>query len=117
MVAGSLHDRVRFERRANTVDDFGNQGGVWETIVETRARIRVLSGREPELADKAESTLTVEVTVRYQAALASLRGDDRMVDVATGEVFDILWTANKDRRSRMITLRAEKAKAYADTNP
>jgi head-tail adaptor len=87
MVAGSLHDRVRFERRANTADDFGNTEGVWETLVETRARIKVLSGREPELADKAESILVVDVTVRYQGGRLEINEGmhDAAPDPLTGQ--------------------------------
>jgi SPP1 family predicted phage head-tail adaptor len=107
-----MRESVRFERRAEVDDGYGNVTGGWETLVASvYAEIRPLRGREEVLAGKLTGTMPYEVKTRWRADLAigedRLTTDDRAVNVATGDVYNIRSVENPDMKRQWLKLTCE----------
>jgi len=105
--AGLLRERVRFERRATADDGYGNKVDAWELLTgPVAARIKPLRGGETVLAQRLESVVTVEITVRSSAATRGVNEADRIVDARTGEGYNIRAVVNADERGRYLVFTA-----------
>lgn len=106
-----MRERVRFQRRRPAVDVFGNVEGEWATLAERAAKIQPAKGSETVIAGKLEGRVPVEITVRWDYTLGNgataLVPDDRVVDVRSGEIYNIRAIENRDMRRRYLTITAE----------
>lgn len=108
--AGQLRERIRFERRTETDDGFGNRRGAWSAVLTVPASVKYLAGREQVIASALEGVSPVEVVVRWISMLAEgadrLTAADRMVSERSGEVFNIR-SVMLDPKRRYLTVLAE----------
>ena len=66
--AGRLTNRVTFEKRTTTKDDFGHELNTWTTMLTVWANIKPVGARERLRGGQYETTLTHTVVVRYASA-------------------------------------------------
>lgn len=85
--AGALRDRVRFDSRGP--DANGDPMGPWQTGFVVWAAIEYLRGSETALAQRLEKRQPVSVTVRDSAQARTINPAMRMVDVRTGEIYNV----------------------------
>lgn len=108
--AGQLRERIRFERRTETDDGFGNRRDGWSAFLTVPASIKYLAGREQVIASALEGLSPVEVVVRWNAMLAEgagrLTGAYRMVSERNGETYNIR-SVMLDPKRRYLTILAE----------
>lgn len=77
--AGNMVNRVRFERRDQVTDDYGNTLDAWETLLTVWAGFKAVPGRESLEAGRLESTLTGMLTVRRSTDALGITAADRGV--------------------------------------
>jgi len=107
--AGLLRERVRFERRVNSLDGYGNTVSSWNQLVgPVAARIKPLRGGEKVMAQRLESVVTVEITVRKSSDTIQVTEADRAIDVRSGDEFNIKAVVNPDERGRYLTFTATR---------
>ncbi len=90
--AGMMVNRVRFERRGTTADQYGNVLSGWATLFTVWAGFKATPGREALQAGRLESTMTGVLSLRRSTDSAGLTAADRGVFVAgpyTGRTFNI----------------------------
>ena len=92
--AGLRGHRVRFERRANLSDAYGNVVGVWQTLATVWAGVDTRQkGRGETLeAGRLESVVSWRVSVLKSSEVSSLTHEDRGVFVVgphIGRIFNI----------------------------
>lgn len=115
MTAGELRERVRFERRVQRADDsYGNITYEWRAVsVPMAANLEPASGQEgfDEQLLRGEAPFTV--TVRSSEQSRGIITNDRIVNLRTGETFDIKAIANPDQRRRYLAMMAVRGGAEA----
>lgn len=116
--AGSLRERVRFERRTVAADEYGNEQGVWSTVATLWAKVapkptgRGEDVQQGRLSGKALYT----VVVRSSSASRSLLVGDRAVIVNAGALpagtaLNIRFIGDMDGRKDSLTMDAERGVA------
>lgn len=85
--AGKLKDRVRFDSRAP--DANGDPLGEWRTGFVVWAELDYLRGSEVAIQQRLESRQPVSVTVRDSAQARTISPAMRMVNVRTGEIYNV----------------------------
>ena len=89
MSAGELRERVRFERRVETTDGYGNTKGQWLPQLTVAARIQPLRGSEAVMASRLQGVQPVLIVIRSSAAARGIAPDWRAVDARTGREYAI----------------------------
>ncbi|MNS00531.1 Phage head-tail joining protein [compost metagenome] len=89
--AGDLKDRVRFDDRAP--DANGDPVGDWRTGFVVWARLDFLRGSEVAIQQRLEKRQPISVTVRDSAQVRTINPAMRMVNVRTGEIYNITAAA------------------------
>jgi SPP1 family predicted phage head-tail adaptor len=103
--SGDLRDRMRFEKRASTTDEYGNQSaGDFEAQFTRWAQIMPLRGSEQVIASRLEGVQPVTVRVRWDAQTGGITTDWRAVDARSGRVYAIKTAADPDRRRRWMEM-------------
>ena len=72
MQAGKLDKLVTFQRRAGTVDAYGQRTAAWEDVATVWGNVRPVTAREAVAAREVMPTVSHMVTVRFDARLAGL---------------------------------------------
>lgn len=85
--AGDLKDRVRFDSRA--LDANGDPTGPWINGFTVWAKLDYLRGSEVAISQRLEKRQPVSVTVRDSAQARTISPAMRMVDVRSGEAFNV----------------------------
>ncbi|WP_226576665.1 head-tail adaptor protein [Acuticoccus sediminis] len=107
-----LRETVRIERRGSAGDGYGNVTAGWETLVPiVYAEVKPMRGREEVLAGKLAGTAPLEVRFRWRPDLAlgaaKLTTDDRLVNVTTGDTYNIRSIENPDMKRQWLLLTCE----------
>lgn len=97
MNIGHLRHRVTFQRATVTTNTLGENVQTWSDLVTTHARVEPLAGKERFAAMQQQAEVDYRVLCRYQAALADLAPDDRVL--FAGQVFDVRAVINTDERN------------------
>jgi SPP1 family predicted phage head-tail adaptor len=110
--AGSLRERVTFQRRAAGDDGAGNTTtGAWTDIsgaTSIAARLKPLKQSEAVLADGVQGRSSFEVTIRLTAAGQGITVGDRMKDERSGRTFNVKSPPqNPDERGRFLRILVE----------
>jgi head-tail adaptor len=88
MKAGLMRRRVRLERPDTLADDFGAPVKSWALVAEVDAAVDAVSGREFFAADRELADATWRLTLRELPGTLP-EPDWRVVDVDTGQIFDV----------------------------
>ena len=90
MKAGTLRERVTFEKRNEPVDDgYGNVLEAWGDSFTVAARIMPLKSGEEVIASRLAGRQPVLITVRRSIATLGLTTECRATDARTGTVYNI----------------------------
>ncbi len=90
--AGMMVNRVRFERRAAVVDEYGNTLSSWQELTTLWAGFKAQRGREAVEAGRLESTSAGTVYVRRSTTALTISPSDRgtfIVGPWGGKTFNI----------------------------
>ena len=109
-VSGDLRDRVRFDRRAQGGDGYGNTVEGWDDGFTRWAQIKPLKGGEDVIGARLQGTQPVIIIVRFDPQTSALTTDMRAVDVRNGVTYAITSVADMERRREFITLMATAGK-------
>ncbi len=105
--AGSLRERVAFERRDAAVDGYGNTvGEAWTTVAVCAAQVIPIKGGEEVLASRLAGRQPVIIRVRSSSETRSVTTDMRARDVRSGVAYDITAVADMDGRRRYLDIMA-----------
>ena len=111
MRAGDLRRRITFQTRTATKDSVGQQVMSWiDTVTNVPADIQALSGRELEIAQSINASVSHQIEVRYTAALADPVKVAAMrviyVNAGVTRFFNITSALNVDERNKTISIMA-----------
>jgi head-tail adaptor len=107
-----LRDRVRFERRQDLADGFGNFEGDWRSLGEARASLNPTRGGETVIAGRLQGKASWDLWVQSSVLTRSIGPDDRVVDVRDPDrVFNIRWTGDLDGDRRWVLMQLEEGVA------
>lgn len=106
--SGDLRDRLQFEKRIASADDYGNPGaGEFTPQFIRRAEIVPLRGGEEVIAARLQGTQPIRIRIRYDSETASITPEWRAVDVSSGQAYAIKTVVAPDRRNAWIEILAE----------
>lgn len=111
--AGDLTERVRFERRVDVDDGYGNKRGDWRALIATRrVSLRPTRGGEQTIAARLQGTAAFDLWVSFDAETQALTTDDRVVD-ANDETrtFAIRFRGDMDGRRMWLFMQLELGSA------
>lgn len=91
MISGRLRYNLTFRRRTTSKDALGAFQDSYSTLATRRGSLEPLNGREYWQASGEHSAVDTRIRVRYDAALASLKASDEVLDATHSPqvVYDI----------------------------
>lgn len=106
--AGKMDRRIRFERREDVDDGYGNTvAGDWTPQFEQAAHRQWLRGGESVFAARLESRQPAIITVRDSAQARSVTADWRAVDTRDGRIYNIRENPKESDDRRFLEMLAE----------
>lgn len=110
---GKLRHAVIFERRAVASDGYGNEEGVWQTLIARRAAdLRPTRGGEQTIAARNQGTVSWELWVRYDSETATITPGDRARDLRNASrIFNIRFVEDMDGTGQWLLLQLESGVA------
>jgi SPP1 family predicted phage head-tail adaptor len=97
-------ERVRFERRQDTDDGYGNTVSDWLPQFERPAQFIMRPGSEAVTAARLEGRQPIKVIVRYDTQTSTVTPDWRLVDLNGNRVLAIVAADDMDRQRRWWTM-------------
>lgn len=96
--AGDLRHRVKFQRRAEISDQYGNTQGEWVDLgIERAASLTPTRGGEEVQAGRIAGTASWDCWVRNDSGTRSLRTGDRAIDTRDpSRTFNIAFIGDMD---------------------
>lgn len=110
--AGSLRERVTFQRRAAGDDGMGNSTtGPWTDLAGATAiaaRLKPLKQSEAVIAEGVQGRSSFEVTIRATSAGEAITVGDRLKDTRSDRTFNVKSPPqNPDERGRFLRIIVE----------
>ncbi len=103
--AGSLSERVTFERRDAIPDGYGNEiSGPFQPIFTEPARLQPRTGSEPVIAARLTGVQPYTLTVRSSTRTREVTPAWRAKNARTGATYNIKAITNPDERGRYIEM-------------
>jgi head-tail adaptor len=114
--AGTLRERLTFQRRAVVPNVDGETLGDWRDVATVAARISPIAPRrgnpETVLAARLQGIVLYEVVVRSSTVLRTVTTDCRAIDVRRpGRAFNVRSIVNVDENDRFLTMLCEEGVA------
>lgn len=106
---GKFNDLIKFQRRSTAADGYGNRLGTWSDLCGPfYARMRPVSGgasgKEQAITGRLVGVQSWEMVVMKVADTAAVTTQDRVVDVRSGQIFDIVSISNPDEKLRELSM-------------
>lgn len=109
--AGDLREVINMQTREIIDDGYGNEiTGDWATVWSAPGRIQILRGSETVMAGRLVGVQTISITMRWQAAFATMDAGWRAVNCRTGEAYNIR-SIEPDERKSFVNILVEKGVA------
>ncbi|WP_170956245.1 phage head closure protein [Cohaesibacter gelatinilyticus] len=110
MRAGSMRDKVSFQRKTKVSDGGGGHEITWVVIAKVSGRLSLEKGGERVQAGRIEAPVSGVLVVRYSSDIAGLTSEDKAV------IDDIDYNikgqpVNRDRRKRELEMTVERGVA------
>lgn len=104
--AGDLRDRVKFQRRVEVEDDYGNTQGGWADLdISRAASLSPTRGGETVQAARVTGSAMWDCWVRSDSGTRSVNTGDRIVDERDPtRVINITFAEDMDRRREWILM-------------
>lgn len=110
--AGDLRSKVKFQRRADSTDEYGNTVTDWADLNIVRsASLLPARGSEQIQAGRVAGKAQWDCWVRSDSQTRSIGPADRLVDVRTGRVFNISFVGDMDGGGAWLLIQAESGGA------
>lgn len=111
--SGPLRDRMRFERRAQTSDGYGNTEGDWQTLITARSvDLKPTRGGEAVIGERLQGHAAFDMWLRSDSATRQLTTDDRVVDIRDAtRVFNIAFIDDMTGRKAWLLMQLTRGKA------
>ena len=110
--AGELHRRITLQTRSVVVDTFGGQSTTWIDLTTVWANIQSLTDRELMASQAVQSSVTHEITIRYQVqfadpkVVAAMRAT--LLKDGVTRIFNIHGARDDGERRELLILSAEE---------
>ena len=105
--AGNLNAKVRIERRFDKQDTAGQQSEEWRTLASRRANIRVKGATEGKSLTGEVSSTIYEIKLRRDSVTKTISPSDRVIDMNTGNVYDVESADDMLSMNKLMTLRCK----------
>lgn len=102
--AGSLSERVVFQRRVDVDDGFGGTKGDWVDQFTEAARLVPRMGSEAVISARLQGIQPFTLIVRSNALTRSVTPAWRAVNARSGLTYDIKTAVNTDERNAYIEM-------------
>ena len=99
---------VRVQRNTPTQSGSGFETEVWSTVKTVYAGIEPLEGREMFAAQTFLGSTSARIVMRYDPVFDLKDTKIRLVDIVTGEVWEVESVIDKDNRRWALELMAKK---------
>ena len=102
--AGKFRERVQFQRRSTISDGMGNALSNWSNLTRPYwARISPLKGTEQVINQRLAGVNLFNIVCRLCSDLRQVTSEDRIINLRSGETYNIQSTQNTDERNIEIT--------------
>lgn len=112
MRSGDLNRRIILQQRSTAQDTFGQQSTTWTDFATVWAKVEPLSGREQMAAQAMQSSVTHQITIRYQTQFADPKVMAAMRATLTKDgvtrIFNILDARDEEERRHSLIMDAEE---------
>jgi len=102
--AGSLDKRVRFQRRQDVEDEFGNVKSTWVDQFTVSARMIPRLGGEEVMAGRLQGVQPYILRVRGSSDTRQITPEWRAVNARTGLAYNIKSISNPDERGAYLDM-------------
>lgn len=114
-----LTEAVKFQRRADTDDAYGNTKGDWSVtlIAKRSAKLRPTRGGEQVIAARQQGVAMFDLWVRFESATRAVTTDDRVVELIgpardqPGRTFNIKFIGDMTGRRTWLLMQLEQGTA------
>lgn len=103
--AGDLRQRAKIQGASTTRDSVGGTTQAWSDLVTVWADISPLTGKEIQQAAKLQAEVDTEIRIRHRAGIDSTM---RVLQIDTGEIYDIRSVRDVRARLRVLVLGCRK---------
>tara|TARA_R100000541_G_scaffold243_1_gene908 strand:- start:4409 stop:4762 length:354 start_codon:yes stop_codon:yes gene_type:complete len=103
--AGQLNKRIVIQRRASTQDNMGQETESWSVLASRKASIKMTAGGETVSKTGELSTNMFDIKIRYDQDTKTATTADRVVNMSTNDVYDIVSVDNLLGLNTDITLK------------
>lgn len=113
--AGQKRHRIQIDRKGDAVGGYSSGSEAWSNLAICRAQIETMNGPgdgEQEIGDALRAINLVTIKIDYQSALADLSANDRITDIRSGEVFNIIKVTDPDFMKRILVIEAERNRPH-----
>lgn len=110
---GQLRDLLRFERRVEEADGYGNSDGDWRPMFAARrGRLTPTRGGDQVIASRAAGVSTWDLWIYWDPEAAQVGPGDQVVDVRRPErAFKVTFAQDMDGKQAWLLLQLELGKA------
>lgn len=106
--AGALRERLEFQKRTTSPDEYGNEQTAWMTVFTDAAGLTPLKGSETVIAARLTGTQPYIIRIRGSAAARAVTTAWRAVDARNPtRIFNIRSAANFDAKNAYIEFMAD----------
>lgn len=103
--AGSLSERVTFQKREEVDDGYGNPvSGDWQDVFTEPARMQPRLGSEPVIAARLTGIQPFTLTVRSSTRARAVTPAWQVVNARSGTTYNIKAIANPDERNQWLEM-------------
>ena len=106
MPAGIYREPVRVETRTETLNDWNETSATWSTLLESRAALSGISGREFNAGGGIRADVTHLLRIRSSRLARTITPKERVI--VDGRTFEILAAVDKTGRRREIELQCRE---------
>lgn len=105
--AGDLRQQVKFQRREETEDGYGNTQGAWVDLgISRAASLTPTHGGEQVQAGRVAGVASWDCWVQSDSKTRSIEVGDRMINARTGETFNIAFIGDMDGDRTWLLIQA-----------
>jgi head-tail adaptor len=110
--AGAMREKIEFQVKITSPDEYGNEQTEWQTQFTTAARLTPMKGGEPVIASRLAGVQPYIISIRSCVAARAVTTAWRAVDARNpSRIFNITSAANVDEKNAYIDMMATQGVA------
>jgi head-tail adaptor len=110
-----MRDRVRFDQLLQASGGYSSGSEAWEALATCAAYIKTINGPgdgEQVIADALRGINLIEIHVRKSTALQNLSSNDRVLNLRSGETYNVTKVTDPDFRGNILVIEAERNRPH-----